>query len=534
MSGLRRGLVALRWTGRLLLAQPWLITVALCTAELISNHYGADLPAQLYRSWLVRHHGLPAWNNEWYDGHQLLGYSIITPVVGAVIGVRLLGAIACVASSWVVCRLLPDPDDRGQLWCRVLFAVATVADLAVGRTAFAVALALGLAALLAAFNHRLVIAGILAIACSLASPLAGLFLVLFALAWVSMRAGWRPLPLFGAAIGIGASSIVGSGVGRFPFPTWHLAILEATVLAGLIFVPREQTLVRRFLYVYGAAAIVLYAVPNPIGSNVLRLSTLIAAPLTVLVFANHRQRTARVWTSLTVLGFILGWHLPPVEVALADSAGDPSAAQVYYTPLLHELDSLGQIDRIEVPMTRDHWESFYVAQHYPLARGWDRQIDVAENAVLYHPLTDATYRSWLLNNAVGYVALPDVPLDNAGQHEAALLTDPPSWLTEVWSNAHWQLYRVDGARPLASRPATLVDLDVTTFTLQFGRAGDSVVRIRWSPLFTMSEGTGCISRTADGWTSVSAPSAETVTVSATLAHTPSHYLDTDASNCTAT
>ena len=65
---------------------------------------------------------------------------------------------------------------------------------------------------------------------------------------------------------------------------------------------------------------------------------------------------------------------------------------------------------LEVPLTRNHWEATYLAQDYPLARGWHRQLDRKVNPLFYdttQPLTAARYERWLRENAVRWVALPD-------------------------------------------------------------------------------------------------------------------------------
>ena len=44
----------------------------------------------------------------------------------------------------------------------------------------------------------------------------------------------------------------------------------------------------------------------------------------------------------------------------------------------------------------------------PLARGWLRQLDTGRNPIFYKgELNPVTYASWLTENAVRYVALPD-------------------------------------------------------------------------------------------------------------------------------
>jgi len=92
--------------GELLRARPEIITAILCGILLAIGQRGPDLPAQVYRVFLVRHHGLVAYDTHWYDGHPLPGYSLIFPPLAAFFGARLLGALACVAGTAAFARLL--------------------------------------------------------------------------------------------------------------------------------------------------------------------------------------------------------------------------------------------------------------------------------------------------------------------------------------------------------------------------------------------------------------------------------------------
>ena len=105
-------------------------------------------------------------------------------------------------------------------------------------------------------------------------------------------------------------------------------------------------------------------------------------------------------------------------------AGDPETQSSFYQPLLAELAAWrpGPV-RVEIPPTLDHWEAAFVAPHVSLARGWERQLDIADNPIFYTPgaLTPTSYQGWLNYNGVTYVALPAAPLDYAAQTEGTLL-----------------------------------------------------------------------------------------------------------------
>src|SRR5439155_21434515 len=99
--------------------------------------------------------------------------------------------------------------------------------------------------------------------------------------------------------------------------------------------------------------------------------------------------------------------MPPVRDAVV-AAGDPSTRASYSAPLVAGL-ARRPAGRVEVPFTRSHWEARYLAERFPLARGWERQLDRDRNALFYDGrLTAARLRRWLDAGAVRWIALPNV------------------------------------------------------------------------------------------------------------------------------
>ena len=98
------------------------------------------------------------------------------------------------------------------------------------------------------------------------------------------------------------------------------------------------------------------------------------------------------------------WSAPVRDAARAEN--DPSTHASYYQPLLGFLHAQGGGPfRIEIPFTANHWEAAEVAPRYPLARGWERQIDRGDNPLFYDGrLTAARYRAWLRDLGVRLVA----------------------------------------------------------------------------------------------------------------------------------
>ena len=518
-TGLRR--LAVRLLG-LLRRRPEVLTAALCALVLAAGVRGPDLPAQNYRVWLLRTHGMIIFDSHWYAGHTLPGYSLLFPPLAAFVGPRLLGALACIASTAAFTRLLrgrrSTGDDIAVLW----FSVVVVVDLVVGRLPYALGLAFGVGALVAVRERRHVWAAALAVLCSAASPLAGAFLLLAAVTWWpslgTSDAGWptaglrRVAPLLGAVVGIGAAELFGEG-GFFPFPLWSLGAILGFCALSLSLAPRSEHLVRRGFVLYALAAVALYAVPNPIGGNIIRYGAVLAGPVAAWVCMRHHMRVVLVAVAVP-LALWQFWQLPG---AIAGSTDSPAAHSGYYTGLEHYIRSHGgTTGRVEVPLTAGRWESDYLATSVLLARGWERQVDLAYNSVLYNPkLTAASYHHWLLANAVQWVALPDEPLDGSEAGESALLTGPElSYLKPVWHDQHWQLWRVRDATPLLRGPARLIDVGASQVHLDALGPGTATVLLRWTRFWRVTSGVACVAPTSDGWTAVKLFQPGPVTVSA--------------------
>lgn len=504
----------------LIRTRPEILTAILCGIVLAVGQRGPDLPAQAYRVFLVRHHGLVAYDTHWYAGHPLPGYSLLFPPLAAVLGARLVGALACIAGTALFARLLRGRARGGDDVAIVWFAVVSVVDLIVGRLPFALGLTLGLGALVAVKERHRWWALVLAVLCSCASPLAGAFLLLAAAAWwPQVRRG--AVPLVGALAGIVAAALFGEG-GWFPFPWTALLIIELLCVGGLIIVPREQRLVRRGLFLYGAAAAVLFPWHNPIGGNMIRLGAMVGGPVIALAMG----RAARPWLRIDrrwMLGVVsiplLIWGFAPLPTAFAVGRDNPSAHASYYSGLLHYLKAHnGAAGRLEVPLTESRWEADYLAAEVSLARGWERQVDRGRNDVLYDvDLSARAYHRWLLDNGVRWVALPDVPLDESEIGEGRLLGDhTPSYLELVWQDKHWKLWSVRDARPIVSGPATLVDLGISSVTLHATDVGAATVLVRWTRFWRVTDGQACVAPTADGWTRVDIQRPGQVTIAANV------------------
>ena len=136
-------------------------------------------------------------------------------------------------------------------------------------------------------------------------------------------------------------------------------------------------------------------------------------------------------------------------------------------PLLQHLGSVdAENRRTEIVPTARHWETAFVAGSFPIARGWERQLDMRFNGLFYDDeLTAEAYHRWLLDEGVDRIALADAPLDAAGEQEAALLEQGLPFLRPVWSDRHWRVWEVVDATGVVDGPATVVDTTADTVTL---------------------------------------------------------------------
>ena len=219
---------------------------------------------------------------------------------------------------------------------------------------------------------------------------------------------------------------------------------------------------------------------------------------------------------------LLIWHFEPIVPALA-SRGDPAAKSSYYTGLLDYLKGHDQpFGRLEIPFTRSHWEARYVAPAMPLARGWERQLDLRYNAILYSKdLNQATYHEWLVENGVRWVALPSEPLDASSEGELKVIRSQPVYLQPVWHDANWQLWAVSGSDGLTTGPATMSKLTRRFVHPALQRSpatrwcASTATRTGRSPARAKSSASprpACINSTAEGWTSVTSSGTGDVTV----------------------
>ena len=438
--------------------------IVLAGAWLIVAPRTPDLAAQAYRSGLFSRLGMLVWDNNWYGGHHMPGYSLVYQPLSALLGLRIVGAAAVVISAALFATIARRAFGPGTTLAAIWFAAAAAGDVWIGRLTFALGVTFALGAVLALMQAEraspserdlvssrrrrtaLVAVAMLCAALSAAtSPVAGLLLALAAGTHIVVYRRLRPGISLIAAVLVVVLPLEGlfPEGGFEPYGAESLAASLAVAFAFIWALPKGE----RLLLVGGWLFVLvdlLGLLPTPMGSNVVRYAVLLSGPLLLCALARQRGGGAvpvpgRVSPSLGGVSPGVGgvslipsrgetrpsWALALVLIGSAfwvawgpitqteEVLHDPSTTASYYLPLRRFLAAHAHRPvRIEVPFTRSHWEAALLAPHVALARGWERQLDKRyDEAIEADPLPPSVYRDWLHNDGVSYVALPDVALD---------------------------------------------------------------------------------------------------------------------------
>jgi hypothetical protein len=474
------------------------LAATLAVSATVVGWRGTDLAAQVFRANLFKRYGFVLWNPQWFGGHATLSYSVLTPLVSAMVGPVAVATLSGVAGALVFDRIVRrqfgDISRAGSLW----FAVGTAANVVIGRVPFALGLAFGLVVILA-LQRGLVVAAIpAAMLTTLASPVAGVFAALAVFAWaLSARGRWFAGIAVAAAVllPLATVTLLFPDGGVFPYEPWAFA-LDVALAAVFFYVVRAEHLALRIgAVLYALMATLVFVVPSALGGNFSRFSQFFAGPILACVLWPRRK------VSLALLTVpLLCWQWVPALQTIASGQRVPESSQSYYLPLVDYVLAQGVVPgRMEIPLTSSHWESAYVAGSVPLARGWERQLDLTYNHIFYDGTLDAaTFEAWLTDNAVQFVALPDAPLDDSSVGERRLLETGLPYLEPAWRDAHWQVWRFGGYRGLVEGLATVVGPDATGFRLRVDAPGDVTLRVRPSPHWKLG-GAGCVAASDDGW-----------------------------------
>ncbi|MFF4711345.1 MFS transporter [Streptomyces eurythermus] len=515
---------------------------------------GGDLAAQDAWAEFVGRHPDSAYNLAWYGGMHPVSYSVVSPYLMSVLGVRTTMMVAgTVSAGLLTLVLIRSRVVRNPLWASLAGVFALLCNAISGRVTFGLGTMFALGAVAAVFcwPHRwrtkrwakaLVTAPLAALA-TMASPVAGLFVGLVAVALFLQKR--RP----GAwALGLAPSAVVAVSAWLFPFSGTQpmgFGSVVMPLLYGLLclfLVPKRWVTVRLTAAVYSVAVVLVWLISSQIGSNISRLPMLFAGAALIAALP-YTVPKSRKWylTVLAFLGFV-GWlGYKSVDDIIHTTPAASWAREL--APLVNELQKGGaEKGRVEVVPARSHREASALAPYVNLARGWNRQADMERNPLFYDDtLNSANYHEWLKRWAVHYVVLPKDHLDGSGgQRERELLRSGMPYLKQVWGDANWQLFKVTDPAPLAEPNAVVDRADQVEMTLRVRKPGRVLVRIPYSPWLSIvdehgkslkppqeSSGTpktyrnvnGCLTQTpedanGDRWTVLVAPKAGTYRLAA--------------------
>ncbi|MFF3911499.1 MFS transporter [Streptomyces sp. NPDC001848] len=465
---------------------------------------GGDLAAQDAWAEFVGRHPDSAYNLAWYGGMHPVSYSVVSPYLMSVLGVRTTMMIAGTASAGLLTLILiRSRAVREPRWPALAGVFGLLCNAISGRVTFGLGMVFALGATAAVFcwpyrwRHKrwakALGAASLASLATMSSPVAGLFVGLVAVALFLQKR--RP----GAwALGLAPTAVVALSAWLFPFSgtqpmTWASTILPfAFAVLAFSLVPKEWKTVRITAAVYGLSVLLVWLISSQIGSNITRLAMLFAGVVLVaaLPFAVPRSRR---WYAIVVActGFVVWIGVKTVDDIVHTT---PAASWAHeLAPLVHQLQVVGaEKGRVEVVPARSHREASALAPYVNLARGWNRQADMERNPLFYDDtLNSANYHAWLQRWAVHYVVLPKgEPDGDGGERERELVQRGMPYLKQIWGDANWQLFAVTDPTPLADPPAVVDRAEQGELTIQVKQAGRVLIRVPYSPWLGLVDAQG--------------------------------------------
>ncbi|MGW1953960.1 MFS transporter [Streptomyces sp. NPDC001920] len=465
---------------------------------------GGDLAAQDAWAEFVGRHPDSAYNLAWYGGMHPVSYSVVSPYLMSVLGVRTTMMIAGTLSAGLLTLiLLRSRAVRNPLWAALAGILGLTCNAISGRVTFGLGtmFALGAVAVVFCWPHRwrykrwakALCAAPLAALATMASPVAGLFVGFVAVALFLQKR--RP----GAwALGLAPTAVVAVSAWLFPFSGTQPMVFGSMLLPLLIsvavyvLVPEEWKTVRLVAAVYGLAVVLVWVVSSQIGSNITRLAMLFGGMALVAALPFAVPRSRKWYAGVLALLTFAGWIGYKTVDDIIHSAPEAAWAR-QLAPLVNELQEVGaEKGRVEVVPARSHREAAALAPYVNLARGWNRQADMGRNPLFYDgTLNSANYREWLKRWAVHFVVLPkDEPDPTGAQRERQLLQRGLPYLKQVWGDANWQLFEVIDPAPLAEPNAVVERAEQGEMTIRVRKPGRVLVRVPYSPWLSIVDAEG--------------------------------------------
>ncbi len=462
---------------RLAPAAPTLVLAANAVAFFLLRPDVNDLWAARARASAVSHGvGLTYWFS-WFGGGTTPGnYSVLTPSLSAALGCELVVAVAAVAVTAL--GTVAVRHTRRPLAAAWVLAVVTAANLWSGRVPFLLGAAFALGALLALQRRHRTGTVLLTVLAVLSSPVPGAFLVLgLSGTFITTRTReWRPIIAWCASSALVAALAVALVFGTpGPEPFGFRLALGTCVGLALLYLARPADHLRTTILWSFPIVLAVFALPNGMGSNVTRF-VWFCLPVAVVATSTRGRRLVALLLTPVVAAGVWG------TVRDLRSATLPISSVGFYQPLATELDRIPDVRsyRVEVVNHGAHAAYDALLDHALLARGWETQADTALNRALHtDPLDATTYKVWLDNNAVGYVALPAVSVSGYSEYDL-VRSGRAGYLRPIWRSTDWTLYEVTHPTPIAGAPARVVRHSQSALTVSLPCRCTVNVRVRYS------------------------------------------------------
>jgi hypothetical protein len=492
-----------------------LLASAFASVAVVVLPAGGDLAAHLYRTSLVQH-GVLIWDNLWFAGqYPLSSYSLLYYPLAAVVGNPALGVIGAVAAAAIFASIAEREWLAAGRWPARVFAMLVAGQAFTAAYPYDMGMATLLGAIWALQRRQAWLAVICVLLTLGFSPLAFLLLVLaLAALWLRTRRVDRQVIVvasavaFSAAIELVVLTVLPSPGLFYPFGTWRLlaGLAMAALGVAVSFRGRGRWPLASIFIVWAAATIVADIVPSPVGHNLLRASVFVPSLMLVgVALADFRPR----WLMITAVIAAFAANVLPYTAMIGVRSTSVDATASFWRPVINFITAHNVPGfRVELVPTANHWEAYFLPKAgFALARGWYRQLDIADNPALYAPtLTPAGYRTWLLTRGVRFVVLPHLALEATdAAREARLVRTPATGLRKVFVSPSATIFELRDAKPILVGPANPT---ITTFTSSeiAGRvrtAGRYLLSVHFMPYWD-THGPVCISRAASGMTIVEA------------------------------
>jgi len=519
----RRGLLAL-WLGS---------TAAVAVVAFLMYRGGLpgwDDAAHAYKVFLLRRGQSVFWDDFWYGGgYGAASYGFVFYLLALYVPSKLLVIVSAGVLPVLYYVYQRDMWGIDDIWPAWVFAGTMSVYLAHGQDPFVLGLALTMGGLALLARKRPLWAALCVGIGIFTNPMAFVVCLPFMLSDVVARPPLRRRYLwFGGAVApfIVVRVVLGAAFsepGGYLDETSQLLLYLAFALAGLALSGVNAAHPRRPFVVlfltYAAVCVLSFVTPgSPLGNNIGRFFFVFGLPLLVLLRHSRLQRPFP-YGDLAVIPIVLFGLLqisaPYSHFTRTDEW--PQTRASFFAPALAAAARYHDPDyRIHVVALRRHWEAAYFPEAgYPITRGWYRQADAIHNSLFYTTYDAATYVAWLRRMGVQYVFLPDAPLDPWSQREVKILETSPEFEVVERTGA-WTVYRLRDAEPLAvglnGGTAHVTRMGHRGFAVDVDRPGTYLLKVTWSPYWSLAGGSGTLRRSPDRFLLLDAREAGTYTL----------------------